>query len=412
MEKALQRTGLLLEMTKHYDVIIIGAGVIGLATGLKLLERSPRLKVAILDKEEDVGKHQTGHNSGVIHQGIYYKPGSLKAQNCLKGVKELLKFCDEYQISYEKCGKVIVAATKEEIPRLDELERRGKANGVEGLERIGKERLKEIEPAAFGIEALYSPNTAITDFVAVAKKYAQILSNKGAEIFLDSKVTRIRTAGKEIVLTTSEREFHSSFIINCAGYYADKIAHESSRDISRKQIIPFRGEYYKLVEEKNGLVKGLIYPVPDPSLPFLGVHVTKMIDGSVEAGPNAVLALDREGYQKTSISMQQIWDLATYPGFWKMAMRYWKVGCYELYRSYNKGAFVKDIQRLVPSIQAKDLLPGESGVRSQVVGNDGSICDDFAIIQRPGMIHVLSAPSPGATASLAIGKHIASLYPL
>lgn len=395
----------------EYDVVIIGAGIIGLGTAIKLLERVPHLKLAILEKEPQVATHQSGHNSGVIHQGIYYKPGSLKAKNCRKGVEELFRFCKEHNIPYQLCGKVIVATTKEELPRLDELERRGLANGVPDLQRISKERLKEIEPYAEGIEALYSPMTGIIDFVLVAKTYAKIAAQKGASLVLGAKVEKIEKSGRNIILKTPQGEFCAHYLINCAGFFADKVANQAHKEICDKQIIPFRGEYYKLTEEKKNMINGLIYPVPDPRFPFLGVHVTKMIDGSTEAGPNAVLALDREGYSKTSFSLRQCLDLAVYPGFWKMAAKYFSVGCYEFWRSHNKQAFVKDIQRLVPAIESRDLMPAGSGIRSQLVFRDGSLCDDFSIIERPGMIHVLSAPSPGATASLAIGQYIANQYP-
>lgn len=396
-------------MAFKYDVIIIGSGIIGLATGLKLLEKAPHLKLAILDKENGVAKHQSGHNSGVIHQGIYYKPGSLKARNCRKGVEMLLEFCKQHRIRYEICGKVIVATKPEELPLLDELERRGNANGVAGLRRIGPEKLKEIEPEARGVAALYSPNTGIIDFVEVAKAYAKLIKEMGGEFYFHNKVTAIESRNNNTILTTSQNTFQTSFVINCCGFYADKMARATDPNQSGKAIIPFRGEYFSIIPEKQHLIKGLIYPAPDPRFPFLGVHVSRKINHTVEAGPNAVLALSREGYKKTSFSLKQCWDLATYPGFWKMALRYWKIGCYELYRSYSKKAFLKDLQKLVPSLQESDLVSAPSGVRSQLIWSNGTLCDDFAMIKKPGMIHVLNAPSPGATASLAIGEHIASL---
>lgn len=395
-----------------YDAIIIGGGIIGLATARHLLKRWPHLKVAILEKEDRIAKHQTGHNSGVIHSGIYYKPGSLKAQNCIQGVKELKAYCDERNIPYQSCGKVIVATHLKELPRLDELVRRGNANGVEGLERIGAERLKEIEPAVYGIQALYSPKTAIINFVKVAEEYANDIKILGGTIFLSQKVEKIfqPNTTTQSYIATQDREYSCKWLINCAGVYADRIAHLADPHISPKQIIPFRGEYYELKPEKRNLINGLVYPIPDPKFPFLGVHLSRTIDGLVEAGPNAVLALSREGYNKLDIKWKDCLDYVTYQGFWRMAARYWKVGIYELYRSYSKSAFLKALQRLVPELRSEDLITCESGVRSQVVLPNGRMEDDFAIIQRPGQTHVLNAPSPGATASLSIARSIVENY--
>lgn len=390
---------------KNYDVIIIGAGIIGLATALQLLKQRPHLKVAILEKEKIIAAHQTGHNSGVIHSGIYYKPGSLKAQNCIQGVKELKKFCLEHAIPFNTCGKVIIATKTEELPRLEELERRGKANGVEGLEMIDGERLREIEPHAAGIKALHSPHTAIIDYTQVAEAYAKEIRKLGGEIFLSQAVQKINKG----VVTTQDKAYEAKWVINCAGVYADRVAHMTEKGVNPKQIIPFRGEYYELIPEKRDMIKGLIYPVPDPKFPFLGAHLSKTMSGAVEAGPNAVLAFSREGYNKTDISLKDCADFLTYKGFWAMAARYWKIGFYEMYRSYSKRAFLRALQRLVPELQSEDLVHAESGVRSQVVLPDGKMLDDFSIVQQPGVIHVLNAPSPGATASLSIGRHISSL---
>lgn len=396
---------------KQWNVVIIGAGILGLSTALQLLNQHPHLQIAILEKETEIAKHQTGHNSGVIHSGIYYKPGSLKAQNCTNGIHKLLAFCDKHDIRYNLCGKVIVATSPDELPRLEELEKRGKANGVEGLEMIGPERLKEIEPAVVGIKALYSPKTGIVDYVKVAQAYAAEIQRLGGVILTSQCVQCIKIGEKNShIITTQHQEFCTHTLINCAGFYADRIAHMTEPDVSPKQIIPFRGEYYELVPNKRDLIKGLIYPVPDPKFPFLGVHLSRTIDGLVEAGPNAVLALSREGYTKTSIRLKDCWDILTYKGFWKMAARYWDVGVYEFYRSFSKRAFLKSLQRLVPELQSKDLVPTIAGVRSQVITQDGRMVDDFLLVERPGLIHVLNAPSPAATASLAIGGYIASLY--
>lgn len=396
---------------KQWDVIIIGAGILGLSTALQLLNEHSHLQIAVLEKEHVIAKHQTGHNSGVIHSGIYYKPGSLKANNCMIGVKKLLDFCDKYSIRYEICGKVIVATDKSELPRLEELQRRGTANGVKGLEMIGPERLKEIEPAVAGIQALYSPHTGIIDYIKVAEAYAEEFKRLGGVLLTGQRVENIRSEGNGThVVITQHQEFTTNMLINCAGFYADRIANMSEPTVSPKQIIPFRGEYYELIPDKRPLIKGLIYPVPDPKFPFLGVHLSRTIDGLVEAGPNAVLALSREGYTKTAINLKDCWDIFTYKGFWKMAARYWDVGLYEMYRSYSKKAFLRSLQRLVPSLQSNDLIPTTAGVRSQVITGEGKMVDDFLLIEKPGVIHVLNAPSPAATASLAIGTYIASHY--
>lgn len=396
---------------KRWDVVIIGAGILGLSTALQLLRQHAHLQIVILEKEPAIAKHQTGHNSGVIHSGIYYKPGSLKAKNCRAGIKDLLSFCDHHDITYDLCGKVIVATSEDEFARLEELERRGKANGVEGLEMIGPERLKEIEPAVAGLKALYSPKTGIIDYVKVSQAYASEIRRLGGVLLTSQQVRSIKSVNvHERVVQTRDAEYLAHTLINCAGFYADKVAHMTEPGVSPKQIIPFRGEYYELVPEKRSLIKGLVYPVPDPKFPFLGVHLSRTIDGLVEAGPNAVLALSREGYTKTSIRLTDCWDLLTYPGFWRMAARYWNIGLYELYRSYSKKAFLHSLRRLVPSLDEKDLIPAEAGVRSQVITPEGKMVDDFLLIQKPGIIHVLNAPSPAATASLAIGNHIALQY--
>lgn len=394
---------------KRFDVVVIGAGIVGLSSAMHLLKKNPRLKVAVLEKENQIAKHQTGNNSGVLHSGIYYKPGTLKAKNCIEGAKEMIRFCQENQISYQLCGKVIVAISPDEIPRLDELERRGRANGVPGLERIDSQRLKEIEPHAVGLQALYSPSTGIIDFKQVSAAYASKIKQRGGEIFLGEKVLKVASYQDGVVVQTENDEFHALGMINCAGLQADRIAKMAGIQNFSYKIIPFRGEYYEFVPEKYSLVKGLIYPIPDPRFPFLGVHVTRMINGKVEAGPNAVLALSREGYTKTKINLKDCASFLAYKGFWTMAKRYWRMGCYEFYRSYSKKAFVRDVQKLFPAVEEKDFIPGNSGVRAQIVTHEGKLADDFIIEKQPRIVHVLNAPSPAATSSLSIGRSIAEI---
>jgi (S)-2-hydroxyglutarate dehydrogenase len=398
----------------QFDITIVGAGIIGLATGMLLAQRHPTTKILILEKEEQIAQHQTGHNSGVIHSGIYYKPGSLKATNCTAGRTALIEFCDAHGIPYELCGKVIVATTAEEIPRLEELKRRGDANGVPGLEMIGPERLREIEPYAYGIKALFAPGTGIIDFTKVAHAYASELQRLGGQILTAHKVVAISVANGALRIHTSNREFTSKYLINCAGLHVDRTARMLGRQGdstagATPRIIPFRGEYYALVPERRYLVKGLIYPVPDPRFPFLGVHFTKRIDGSIEAGPNAVLAFAREGYRKGIWDREDLWEICSYKGFWLMAFKYWKMGLGEFYRSFSKRAFVTALQRLVPAIESTDLSPGGAGVRAQALSDAGALLDDFVLTRSGNSIHVLNAPSPGATASLAIAGTIADM---
>ena len=391
-----------------YNITIVGAGIVGLATGIKLLEQQPDLKLLIIDKEASLAAHQTGHNSGVIHSGIYYKPGSLKARNCREGFDKLLDFARQNGIPYELCGKVIVATSDEELPRLKDLYERGQANGVPDLEMIGPERLAELEPHAAGMQALYSPGTGIIDFSTVAEAYGTVISNTGGEIILNSKVTGIEINPDECIIETMTGDYKTQKIINCAGLYCDKIAALGNTKPDLK-IIPFRGEYYTIKPASRYLVKNLIYPVPDPSFPFLGVHYTRGIDGKVEAGPNAVLAFAREGYRKSDFNLSELLETLTYPAFWSMAGKFWKMGMGEMYRSYFKPAFVKALQRLIPEITSSDLEPGGAGVRAQALYSDGRLSDDFAITQSERMINILNAPSPAATASLAIGESIARL---
>lgn len=392
-------------MADQFDLVIIGGGIVGLATALTMSQRYPAMKLAVLEKEERLAAHQTGHNSGVIHSGIYYKPGSLKAQTCVAGARALTAFCEEHAIPFECCGKVVVATATDELPRLEELFRRGVTNGVEGLEMIDSERLKELEPHATGIKALYAPSTGIIDYSRVAQTYARLVQERGGEIKLRHQVQKIRHLDGGLVLETTQGPIHGRFMVNCGGLHCDRVARLANAPIDL-QIIPFRGEYYTITPQRRNLVKNLIYPVPDPALPFLGVHFTRTIDGLVEAGPNAVLAFSREGYRKTDFIPTDLKETLTFPGFWRMASRYWQTGIGEMYRSYSKHAFLKALQRLLPELRESDLQPGGSGVRAQAIASTGALVDDFVFSVVGKTLHVLNAPSPGATASLAIGQLI------
>jgi len=394
-------------MADRYDIAIIGSGIVGLATALSLTERFSRLRVVILDKEPRIAGHQTGHNSGVIHSGIYYKPGSYKARQCVEGKALMRQFCEKHAIKVVDCGKVIVATSGEELPRLQTLYERGQANGVP-VEMIGPERLREIEPHAAGIRAIWSPTTAIVDYVEVAEAMARDLRQRGVEIETGAGVTHIARTGDGVDLWATRRAVLARRLINCAGLYSDVVARMAGAkpDV---QIIPFRGEYYMVRPDRRDLVRTLIYPVPDPEFPFLGVHFTNTVHGEVEAGPNAVLAFAREGYTFWKVRPWELGHTLTYPGMWHMARKYWKTGGYEVYRSLSKKAFVKALQRLVPEIRPEDVERGGAGIRAQAVAPDGSLVDDFRIVGDETGIHVLNAPSPGATASLAIGRHIAAL---
>ena len=400
-------------MASLYDLTIIGGGILGLATTLKISAAHPRLSLLLLEKEPDLARHQTGNNSGVIHSGLYYRPGSLKASTCVGGRKELIQFCDQNDVPYEICGKVVVATTREEVPRLEELHRRGESNGLRGLEIIGTERLKELEPHATGIKGLHVPETGIIDYKKVAAAYASKIRDSGGDIRLSQKVVGILDRPDEIVLQTSGGDYRTKHLINCCGLQSDLIA-QMTRGANQDgkpdhRIIPFRGEYYKIAPERQFLVKNLIYPVPDPTFPFLGVHFTRMAKGGVEAGPNAVLAYAREGYSHSQINLKDLWQTVSFRGFWAMTGKYWQTGFGELYRSLNKAAFVRALQKLVPEIREVDLIPGGAGVRAQAVSVNGALVDDFVIKQARNAIHVLNAPSPGATASLAIGRQICEM---
>jgi L-2-hydroxyglutarate oxidase len=394
-------------MSNTYDITIIGGGIVGTATGLSILKEK-NLKLLLLEAESSLAAHQTGNNSGVIHSGLYYKPGSLKAANCTIGREMMYAFCEKHKIQFDRCGKIVVATSKDEIPALNMLEERGRANGLIGIKRLSASEIKEYEPHASGIDGLFVPQTGIVDYVAVTNKYADLIREKGGEIITNSKLASVKRDGKDFILFTEHDEYKSKFVVNCAGLQSDRIAKMFGVD-PKLQIIPFRGEYYKLKKEKQYLVKNLIYPVPDPQFPFLGVHFTRMINGGVEAGPNAVLAFKREGYKKTDFSFQDLLEMKLYPGFWKMAAKYYKMGFQEFRRSFSKDLFVKSLQKLIPEIQYDDIEVGGAGVRAQALERDGKLVDDFRIIEAERMIHVLNAPSPAATASLSIGKTISEM---
>jgi len=391
-----------------YDVAVIGAGILGLGTARELLHRHPGLKLCVLDKEPDIGRHQTGHNSGVIHSGIYYAPGSLKAKLCTEGAREMYAFCAERGIPTDRCGKVIVAIEEDELPRLENLHQRGQANGVEGLEVIGPERLRELEPHCVGVKALWSPNTGIVDYSLVAKAYAADVRAAEAELSLSREVTGLQARSDSMVLATTEGEVQARCVVACAGLQADRLARLTGGS-GDPQIVPFRGDYWMLTPEKRHLARNLIYPVPDPSFPFLGVHFTRRIDdGSVWLGPNAVLAFAREGYGRLDTRPGELLEALRYPGFQKLAKKYWKTGLAEMVRDFSKSAFLRSLQRYVPELTAADLIPGPSGVRAQALSPDGALVDDFVFdVQGEQVIHVRNAPSPAATSSLTISRLIA-----
>lgn len=387
------------------DVIIAGAGIVGLASALKMLELYPGLKLTVLEKEPGPAKHQTGNNSGVIHSGIYYKPGSLKAVNCISGYNMLIEFCNRHNIDYELCGKVIVAVNESEIQRLNDIYERGIANGLDKIRYISKDELKEIEPHANGVKAIQVPYTGIIDYKQVSAKYAELILKYGGEIRYNEKVSVVRKNSK-IEIATQNGSFNTRVFVNCCGLQSDEIASLSEGKIDTR-IIPFRGEYYKIKPTRRYLVRNLIYPVPDPAFPFLGVHFTRMTSGEVEAGPNAVLSFKKEGYTRTSFSFKDTFKTFTWKGFYSIASKYYKTGFGEFKRSFSKKAFVKALQKLMPDITGDDLEPGGAGVRAQAVSINGKLIDDFLIHQSRGIINVLNAPSPAATSSLAIGRTIA-----
>jgi len=388
-------------------IVVIGAGIVGLATALKLLEEKPGLQVTILEKENQVAQHQTGHNSGVIHSGIYYKPGSLKAINCKKGYDMLLAFCNEHGVPYDICGKVIVATQQKELASLENIYQRGVQNGMTGICKINQAEIKEKEPYCAGIAGVWVPQTGIVNYKAVSEKYAELIRQQGGEIRFGEQVTQIQQTNKEVVIETGKGAHHADVVVNCAGLYSDKIAKLTSPQVDL-QIIPFRGEYYEIKPERQYLVKNLIYPIPNPDFPFLGVHFTRMIGGGIEAGPNAVFAFRREGYTNRDVHFGELWEALSFPGFRKVATKYWRDGLYEMYRSYSKAAFVRALQVLIPDIKREDIVPGGAGVRAQACDAKGNLIDDFLILENQQVLNICNAPSPAATASLAIGSSIAA----
>jgi len=391
-----------------FDITIIGGGIVGLATALRLKEARPELKIALLEKESELVMHQTGNNSGVIHSGLYYKPGSLKATNCINGYNMLLAFADTHGISYNLCGKVVVATSKGELQGLENLYNRGIENGLTKIKKLNLAELKAIEPHVNGIAGIYVPYTGIIDYVEVSMKMAELFKAKGGEIYLNTKATGIKNNSDFSEISTSNVTFSSKLIVNCAGLYSDTIA-AINKDKINLRIIPFRGEYFLLKPEKRYLVKTLIYPVPDPNFPFLGVHFTNMINGDVECGPNAVFAFRKEGYKLFDFDMKEFWDAISWPGFQKVALKYWKIGIGEYYRSLSKRAFTKALQRLIPEVQMDDLVPTHAGVRAQACDRDGGLLDDFSIIEDKYIINVCNAPSPAATSALSIGQTVSEM---
>jgi (S)-2-hydroxyglutarate dehydrogenase len=393
---------------REVDLLIIGAGIVGLATALEATRRLPAMRIVVVEKEEHVAAHQTGHNSGVIHSGLYYKTGSLKARNCVAGAASMKRFCQEQGVPFEECGKLVVATSSEEVLRLEQLQQRGIANGVPGLRMLEPEQFRQIEPHCSGIRALQVPTTGIVDYTVVAQKYAELITRAGGEIVLNAKVTGLREEGQSNLVETQAGDFRARYVINCAGLYSDAVARMAGVH-TELEIVPFRGEYYEVKPERRYLVKSLIYPVPDPRFPFLGVHFTRRVNGSVEAGPNALLALRREGYTGAGANLGEAVETLSFPGFWKMARKYWRMGLAEQYRSWVKRAFVKSLQKMVPELQESDLAAGGSGVRAQAVDRNGNLVDDFHFVHSQRMIHVCNVPSPAATASLEIGREIVEM---
>ncbi|WP_343659516.1 L-2-hydroxyglutarate oxidase [Chryseobacterium sp.] len=392
----------------NYDIIIIGAGLVGLATAYQTKLKSPGSKILILEKENDVALHQSGHNSGVIHSGIYYKPGSLKAKNCIEGYNSVINFAEKHGIRYDLCGKIIVATSQEELPLLDTIYKRGVENGLQDLKYLSREEFREIEPHCEGVKAIRVPQTGIIDYPGIAKKIKELFEELGGEVRFNNEVRNIIDKSSEIIVNTNVSEFKTKKLISCAGLYSDKIT-KMTNEKNDVVIIPFRGEYYKIKDEKKHLVKHLIYPVPDPNFPFLGVHFTRMIDGNIEAGPNAVLAFKKEGYHFFDFNFGETMQTVLWPGFRKIVAKYGKTGMGEMHRSLSKSAFTKALQKLLPEIQENDLVSGGSGVRAQACDRNGGLIDDFDIVKNGNIIHVRNAPSPAATSCLSIGNKISEL---
>jgi L-2-hydroxyglutarate oxidase len=390
-----------------FDIIVIGGGIVGLASAYKITLNHPDIRVAVLEKENRLAAHQTGHNSGVIHSGLYYKPGSNKAKTCAAGRKELISFAKKYHIPYKICGKIIVATEQKELPDLEKIFRNGQQNNIEGIEKIGPDQIKQIEPFCTGIAGIKVPCTGVIDFAKAANKLAELIEKKGREnkVLTSHKVIGFDKHDFYTKVSTNRKAFDTKYIINCAGLQSDRIAKMDAAETNIR-IVPFRGDYYELRQEAAEKVKNLIYPVPNPDFPFLGVHFTRMVNGKVECGPNAVFSFKREGYQKTDFSFRDTWDAITYPGLWKMLLHHWKYGLGEYKRAFSKKSFFKQLQRFIPSLSDDDIMPGRTGLRAQALGPDGELIDDFKIERHKNCIHVLNAPSPAATASLAIGDYM------
>ncbi len=391
-----------------FDICIVGGGIVGLATAYQILKTKPQTTLILLEKENQIATHQTGNNSGVIHSGIYYKPGSAKATNCILGYQMLIEFCNQNAIPYELCGKVIVATHENELPALEKLYDRGVENGLDGIKYLSQKELLEYEPTAAGIKAIWVPQTGIVDYKQVSIKLAEQIIKLGGTIATGEKVNGISSTNQGVEISSTTRFVNSKLLINCAGLYCDKIAEMAGEKLDMR-IIPFRGEYYYLKPEKQSMLKNLIYPVPDSNFPFLGVHFTRRITGEVEAGPNAVFAWKREGYGKTDFKLSEFLESISWSGFRKVALKYWRMGLSEYYRSYSKTAFVAALQKLMPSIKEQDLVPAGAGVRAQACHQDGSLIDDFYFKETANAIHVLNAPSPAATSSLSIGSTISNM---
>jgi L-2-hydroxyglutarate oxidase len=389
------------------DVVIIGGGIVGLATAWKLIQLA-HFRLSVIEAEDHLAAHQSGHNSGVIHSGLYYRPGSEKAQRCTTGREAMYRFCAEYGIAHDRCGKLVIAVEEAELPALAELEKRGRANGLTGIRRLTAEEIKSYEPCAGGIAGLHVPDTGIVDYALVSRMLGKLVSERGGQVELGRRFLGYRALGPQSVLQTNRGDLRTRLLINCGGLWADRIARHC-RVQPGATIVPFRGEYYQLVPGRAGLVRNLIYPVPDPRFPFLGVHFTRTIHGTIEAGPNAVLALARAGYSKNSFNFPDVWEMATNRGLWQLLAHYWRTGASELWRSWSRWAFAKALQRLVPDVGVDDVLPAGAGVRAQALSKTGRLLDDFHIVRAERMIHVINAPSPAATASLSIGRTIADM---
>jgi L-2-hydroxyglutarate oxidase len=388
------------------DIVIVGGGIVGLAAAFRLLEARPQLKLLLLEKESKLAAHQTGNNSGVLHSGLYYKPGSEKARLSVEGLKQMTAFCREHSIAHEICGKIVVATSEDELPRLENLWQRGDANGLLGLRKLNPEQIREIEPHAAGIAAIHVPQEGIVNYPGVCEKLGELIRKCGGEIKLNTRVLKIIPDGSGQVIETSVGNFRAKFIVTCGGLHSDRLVKSSGQKPSAK-IIPFRGEYFQIKKERQFLVRNLIYPVPDPKFPFLGVHFTRLVRGGVEAGPNAVLAFAREGYRWSDINLRDLAESLCYPGLWKFLAKYPSICSYEIYRSLSKKEFCRSLQKLVPEIREDDLETGGSGVRAQAMMPDGKLVEDFYFEEKRGVLHVVNAPSPAATASLAIGSKIA-----